>query len=343
MISMEGTENTEDSASSPLLEIGQPRPLQGRARVSRLDSISRFSEPPAPPPQQALPEKPDMPRPSPLDGNHHNFFKRNDPLRPGAGIGGSPTGAPSSQISSLVEALATAKKELDTHAARVKHLEDMLRQERTMRESAEERARRLEIHASFRPITSVTNSVEMVAAKKTGQSSLPETSVISTEESLQQRLQSVVAEMSDMKREMDQYQQRAEKAESDASETRSSLAEMVARLRLENQKTSPLVDQIVEGKPPLSRDLSTGEGTNSSSRPVVASKSPSTGPTGSVGAPSRLPQLLRRAMTTVVRENNGNGNSEMLAQTAPYASMLGAVLLGVGLMAYLNSWQKVER
>ncbi len=31
---------------------------------------------------------------------------------------------------------------------------------------------------------------------------------------------------------------------------------------------------------------------------------------------------------------------EQLVQSAPYASILGVVLLGVGMMAYLNGWQK---
>jgi len=33
----------------------------------------------------------------------------------------------------------------------------------------------------------------------------------------------------------------------------------------------------------------------------------------------------------------------MLEQSAPYASMLGVVLLGVGIMAYLNGWQKMDK
>ena len=49
----------------------------------------------------------------------------------------------SSQILSLVEALTTAKKEIDSQGDRVKQLEVLLTRERKARESAEERARRL--------------------------------------------------------------------------------------------------------------------------------------------------------------------------------------------------------
>jgi hypothetical protein len=33
----------------------------------------------------------------------------------------------------------------------------------------------------------------------------------------------------------------------------------------------------------------------------------------------------------------------LLQQSTPYASMLGVVLLGVGLMAYLNGWQRIDK
>ena len=37
----------------------------------------------------------------------------------------------------------------------------------------------------------------------------------------------------------------------------------------------------------------------------------------------------------------GSRRQEQLVQSAPYASVLGVVILGMGLMAYLNNWQKV--
>jgi hypothetical protein len=37
------------------------------------------------------------------------------------------------------------------------------------------------------------------------------------------------------------------------------------------------------------------------------------------------------------------GSDHLLYNSAPYASMLGVVLIGMGLMAYMNGWQKVER
>jgi hypothetical protein len=62
---------------------------------------------------------------------------------------------------------------------------------------------------------------------------------------------------------------------------------------------------------------------------------------GHVRAPSRLPVHLERAMATVMRDSHAQG--DLTAQSAPYVSMLGVVLIGVGLMAYLNSWQKGDK
>ena len=70
-------------------------------------------------------------------------LKRSDTEKPKLS-GGSPVSRESSQILSLAEALSAARKDLESQGARVRELEDLLRQERTARENAEERARKLE-------------------------------------------------------------------------------------------------------------------------------------------------------------------------------------------------------
>ena len=67
------------------------RQMNGRAKMSRIDPI-RFSEPPAPPPQQPLPEKPDVARratESPVSG-----LKRSDTEK---ALKESPTSSPVSK------------------------------------------------------------------------------------------------------------------------------------------------------------------------------------------------------------------------------------------------------
>jgi hypothetical protein len=345
-----------EKPSSPPLEIAHQRMTNGKSKVPRLESMSRFTDPPAPPPQQPLPEKPDIPRSSPTDASSHNILKRNDTAKVGSPFGGSPTNPHSSQILSLVEALSSAKKELDSQAARVKNLEDMLKEERLARESAEERARRLEQHTSYRPVTGIEDvdgEADAEPLPDTAEAirpwaninglAEPKTSPTNPEQDLQQKLDVIVAEMAEMKQEMDRYQKRAEVAETDASTARSSLAEMITRLRKENAAEAANAEKSLDGillpaSPPGTASPEAGESSSSS---TTLSKHGSHAANGHVRAPSRLPEQLERALAVVLRDSNGNG--EMLAQTAPYVSMLGVVLLGVGLMAYLNSWQKVEK
>ena len=349
-------ESREEKPSSPPLEIAHQRMTNGKSKAPRLESMSRFSDPPAPPPQQPLPEKPDIPRSSPTDASSHNLLQRSDTAKVGSTFGGSPTNLHSSQILSLVEALSSANKKLDSQAARVKHLEDMLKEERLARESAEERARRLEQHTSYRPVTeieeangeseTIPTAVTAEAVKSWAHvngSAEPKASLPDSEQDLQQKLDVIFAEMAEMKQEMERYQKRAEVAETDASTARSSLAEMITRLRKENAAEAAKAEKSLSGvllpaSPPGTASPEAGDSPSSS---TTLSKHGSHVVNGHVRAPSRLPEQLERALATVLRESNSNG--EMLAQTAPYVSMLGVVLLGVGLMAYLNSWQKVEK
>ncbi len=338
------------------------RMVNGKPKLAKIDSASRFSDPPAPPPQQPLPEKPDLARSSPTDANLSSL-KRSETARAGSGLGGSPTNQQSSQILSLVEALSSAKKELDSQGARVKHLEDMLRQEKSARESAEERARKLEQNASFKPILhtdqasdetdvpnlsagSVSKEFPSEETKKQGiTKDAPDTgSAAPSEDDLQSRLNQMVADMDKMRQDMQRFQQKAKAAEADATSSRESLAEMIERLRQENEEAADLAQrEVLPGgsqlKPPR---------TSKNSRYVAAgptaieslSKSHSNMPNGHLLSPSRLPDNLERAVATVLRTD---ADGQLLAQSAPYASMLGVVLIGVGLMAYLNGWQKIEK
>ena len=338
----------DEKPPSPPLEIAHQRMTNGKSKAPRLESMSRFSDPPAPPPQQPLPEKPDIPRSSPTDASSHSVLKKSDTAKSST-FGGSPTNPHSSQILSLVEALSSAKKELDAQAARVRHLEDMLKEERLARESAEERARRLEQHTSYRPVTGIEQMEGTADANPVAEpaeiikpwadingSAEPMTCPSDSEQDLQQKL-------NEMKQEMERYQKRAEVAETDASAARLSLAEMITKLRNENAAEAVSAEKALDGvlplpSPPVLASVEAGE---SSSDSTTFSKHGSHAANGHVRAPSRLPEQLERALAVVLRDRNSNG--EMLAQTAPYASMLGVVLLGVGLMAYLNSWQKLEK
>jgi DNA repair exonuclease SbcCD ATPase subunit len=323
------------------------RQVNGRPKVPRLDPISRFSDPPAPPPQQPLPEKPDAAR-RPSHEPAVGALKRTDtekPSKPGSAVS-SPVSRDSSQIISLIEALSTTKKELEAQNSRVKELEDLLRQERSARESAEEKALlqsqpgRSEDEAA--PENPDEDSVEqevpeveeitkphdiyeangLLEGVETEKSEHP---VLDAQtEKLQEQLNNMVTELVEMKQQVETFKQRAEKAEDESAETRKSLAEMIESIRREREaqaKTTP-----------------PNEASLTESHILDAAGEKKLSPAFH-GADSRHLKEVENAVTALTQKQRHN----MVENSTPYASMLGVVLLGVGLMAYLNGWQKIEK
>ena len=313
------------------------------------DLKTRYSDPPAPPPQQPLPEKPDAAR-SAGDINHQSLLRRVETERPRVvSANGSPVRQDAStQVGSLIEALNTAKKELDLQSMKLKDLEGLLTQERQARESAEEKVHRLEQGRQDSPFS----------AEKSPQLETPtmSTRAVDTEISsiLQTRIESLVAEMGEVKKQMEDYRRRAEDAEEDRRIARSSLAEMVEKIRADEadrqarSTTSPdrksgRASPTFSESPTLdgSSDASNGDLTNGHIEEIAGNLLKRAGlQNGRPVTPEQIIQLekaVNQALATRPRRN------DQAVQAAPYASIVGVVVLGLGLMAYLNGWQKIER
>jgi hypothetical protein len=354
----------KEKASKPSpLESSGPRQLNGRPKMPRVDSFSRFSEPPAPPPQQPLPEKPDAPPRGGPDG--FSPLKRSDTDKPKSASTSSPISRDSSQILALLESLSTTKRELETQGTRIKELEDLLRQEKAARESAEEKVKKLEMTSLSEKMENVVVPAERDVAASGTQESLvdqehdvpeqsvqtngsilpsevsvasdPEKAELSTETQLQRRLESVMEQMDEMSKQMAAFKERAEKADNDNVELRKSLAEMIETIRKERaEKASSVTDnkphtqahdssKIISGHAGLVENVAAGSKTGDSSVECFESA-------------SKRPEM--DATTTAIAQWQ---RRHYLEEASPYASMLGVVLLGVGLMAYLNGWQKMDK
>lgn len=341
---------SKEKAESHAREGSQSRQPNGKLKSLRTDHLTRFADPPAPPPSQPLPEKPDSSRSSPINpASISGLLKRSETAKAPTNTGNSPTSPQNSQMLQLVEALSSAKRELDSQAVRVRQLEDMLKEERSARADAEERARRLEQTSSSRPVTNLEEMFDMPEPAKLEDTSSSSKDIDDPEfdllgdapadgPDLQRRLDHMVSEMQRMKADMDKFKRRADTAESDATKARETLAEMIERLRRENKREvldSAEIDSIAATtESDGTENTERGESNLSPGREVGLAN-------GHIRSP-RLASQLEQAVTTVLREG-GHGNGEVLASSAPYVSMLGVVLIGVGLMAYLNSWQKRER
>jgi len=347
---------------SPLESSAAHRQMNGRPKMPRVDSFSRFSDPPAPPPQQPLPEKPDALSRSTSDS--FSSLKRSDTEKPKGGTG-SPVSRDSSQILSLIEALSSAKREIDTQGTRVKELENMLLQEQTARKLAEDRVNELETRPALvnkDPVENGTvphleNAVDKKEQEETeatvqangiqpseipspedSQADVPEEDKSSE---LQIRLEAMMEEMAEMRKQMESFKTRAEQAEDGTTQARKSLAEMVETLHRERaEKASATVSN---SKSDVHDHGSTKAlwGHLVTSENSVDSKTKTSSVQCLDSLNSHNKEIDAAAAATAFATQHHRHN--YVEEASPYASIFGVVLLGVGLMAYLNGWQKMDK
>jgi len=325
----------------PVMVNGAPLPF-------RTDISPRFSEPPAPPPQQPLPEKPDAAKSNSSDSPS---LRRMNTERPRSATNASPVREQnSSQILNLVEALATAKKQIDTQEVKLRDLEEMLQKERQAREMAEEVAKRLELESEARmnghakggatlANSSISKDVEVESTEGDSQSEIHIIDPVAISDSsteLNKKIELMLSEMKELKEEMATYKQRAEMAEAERDEGKKTLAEMVEKIRSEDfyrQSSSAQHSRSVSNASGSTKEFEISDPDISSLDSLLEKAEHTSLPTITGNG-----KLNPAAVGTLSK--SGNGRKETLAyHTTPYASMLGVVLVGMGLMAYLNGWQ----
>lgn len=335
--------------------------INGSSLPFRMDANPRFSDPPAPPPQQPLPEKPDVARI--LAGEHQSnptSLKRTNTERPRSVPSVSPVRQePTSQIITLVEALASAKKEIDSQSLRLRDLELLLQKERQARELAEDIAKRLELesevrtngHAeysnqdmeeAFEPPSDLSDvkEVKEIIDSPPMESEVDPKAISESTLLLEKRIEMMLVEMQELRQQMEAFKSRAEVAELDRDTSQKSLAEMVEKIRSDEAirrsssteramapSTEAIMERTVDGD---SKDLQTMllERIEGSNGHAVSSKEK---------------EIISAAIDTLSKPPRNH--DALLYHTTPYASMLGVVIIGMGFMAYLNGWQppKVER
>jgi hypothetical protein len=351
----------------------------------QLDPISPFSQPPAPPPSQPLPEKPDVARFSIPESLPSTSLKRTDTERPRSGLN-SPTRteAPSGQIVSLLEALKSAKHEIDSQGDRMKYLEVALARERKAREHAERHAQSLsgghfprqdhktngtvDEEVFEPPLDSVelmdqdltnghkeqdedkdkdflSRSASMATIKNTEDMHRDTKEVDASTSRLQARVGLMIKEMDEMKQVMESYKRRAE----DAEEGRRGLAEMVENLRA-GRGANSAVPSLADSDSTLPGDSDANALSNFTKSPqsgdmdrsLVSPQSHRPQPNGSA-AMDNIQRELEKTVSSVLQQHSrqwgGPGESGRMVQSAPYVSMVGVVLIGVGIMTWLNGWQ----
>ncbi|KFY13227.1 hypothetical protein V492_03404 [Pseudogymnoascus sp. VKM F-4246] len=333
------------------------KPLQPNGVSFKIDAKPRFSDPPAPPPQQPLPEKPDAPRVQ----TSETSLKRSNTERPRSATSASPVKESPSQIIALIESLESAKREIDEQSERMRNLEKMLHEEREARQAAEELAKRLEeestrihvngfakggsiVEEAFEPPKEVAPEVVGLASTVAGEAKSTASSAENVEAStniLKEKLELMMVEMREMKSQMETYRQRAETAETERDDGRKSLAEMVEKIRADEQARHETAERA---KAALSAAnaaaLSTAESEKEAEDLPPAAKDIGQNGAASTTHTTKPPE----SQPSIALQHHTSGQDQrLLEHSAPYASMIGVVLLGMGLMAYMNGWQKGER
>lgn len=335
-------------------EKGRPSPIKNKSDIK-----AQFSDPPAPPPQAPLPEKPDVAR-ALADPLIQPLLRRPESSRPSS-ANSSPTRTDhSGDILRLCEELKLAKGELSSQAERMKGLESQLALERLARESAESRA--LKFESSDRTEAS-SNAPEEEENNDAPQSN--DESANSAPPDLQAQLERLQISMDEMKQQMEAYRMRAETAEVERDEARQTLAELVEQKRADNAAAEARsASRSRRGSSPKAGSRKSEQNGHA----VSPSQAPPHSPTavallekaGLEGAQIITPEQAHILQQYLNQEVLGlsnsieEGKSGTVTIGAPHESALtyhgrpltGAalvVVLGVCLMGWMNNWPRLER
>jgi hypothetical protein len=360
----------EDIKNQEKPEVAEParnHVVNGNALSFRSDGgKTRFSDPPAPPPSQPLPEKPDVSK------TDVPSLKRGITERPKLNaVNTSPIRQDNAgQNSQLMEMLASARKEADTHSARVRDLEEMLLKEREARLYAEDVIQKLEETnqlkmngASILPLVNGNSELDKAFDPPVERPLTPEPSIgsedlersppkaVEFETSpvmFEARIEAMLIEMKGLREQVEAFKQRAEQAEAERDVDRKSLAELVMEISRRNEEEKLRATERKSrsrsktGSRPGSRGIVIS-GTPASADDSVVAESPqqSDGPNEEA---TEAPILSRTNTITPATEALAKAPQDaVLITSLPYASMISVVLIGMGLMAYLNGWQPQPR
>jgi hypothetical protein len=156
--------------------------------------------------------------------------------------------------------------------------------------------------------------------------------------------------MKGLREQLDALRQRAEKAEAERDADRKSLAEMVIQIRQRDEAERLAAEERARSPPKKtrSRPSSSGKGSESGETAPLSNGAALASPAQADGVgegQTEVPALSRtNTITPESRQLTKPPNDQQaLIQSLPYASVIGVVLLGMGLMAYINGWQSQAR
>lgn len=284
------------------------------------------------------------------------------------------------QINSLVEALSTAQREISSQGEKLRAMEEKLESEREARTSAEQRAERLSnppaTNGASEPIgdqswelnTIPTGDPPEAATRLHEKCNLMKTEM----ESMRAQMEKFRLRAESAERESERDRQSLTdmvasiRRRDEAAHKRKATKDKKRKIKSpeDGKRSHVVVEEEIEGHTDLLAKCNdelnghvqavlarqeTLKPTDYSLEPVA--KSPVLSDQLTDLSATQLEELgktvasLRSALESqgrAAREVTIHSRvQERIVQSAPYASILGVVILGMGMMAYLNGWQKV--
>ncbi|KAF4548491.1 VPS64-like protein [Elsinoe fawcettii] len=320
---------------------------QSSPRKNRPD-VNQFPEPPAPPPSQPLPEKPDISK-ALNDPTLQPLLQRSDTAKPSMFDSSDHSNA----LFILTRELKAAKDQIPSLQDRVVLLEQQLEKERLARVNAEERAYQLE-HGPRKDSAEPNGAdIDLSSPPGTGPATDMNKAAFSMSD-LQSQLDRLQTNMFDMKQQMEEYKRRAESAESQRDEVRQTLEEMIEEKRtaMSHNTPSDTSRNLPDADPCEKSEVNGhtirpfGHGKQSRAIPIAALlEQAGLGLKNEEGAmitrqqAAKLQGVLRRE--GLVEE--GADWEAVRYHGLPGAAALGTVVLGLVVMRWLNGWEAVKR
>ncbi|KAK4199809.1 hypothetical protein QBC40DRAFT_307206 [Triangularia verruculosa] len=352
--------------------------VNGNASFRSDGGKTRFSDPPAPPPSQPLPEKPDSARPGSSDVAS---LKRGPTEKPKpANISPILPDNSSSlrQISQLTEQLNNAKKALDESSQKARDLEELLNREREARQLVEDQMQKMneenthakvngsagvplvnshsELDKAFNPPAETTSTAEADWVVETPERGSYSPVVDKTEAlvaAYQAQIDTMAQDMARMKEHMENYRIRAEKAEAERDADRKTLAELVFQIRQRDEEEKKrAAEKQSRSRSREARRPSRSQSPADNEKLAHATNGSAAKPHPQIDGPASeadddVESIAPVSRSVTVKPNSvgalavqGDGPRPLaIIQILPYATAFGVVLFGMGLMGYINDWQ----
>ncbi|KAF3284808.1 hypothetical protein TWF970_011090 [Orbilia oligospora] len=247
---------------------------------------------------------------------------------------------PPPQILSLVTVLADTKRDLEAKSLRVRELEDSLLKERSARELAEERIGRLET-ATFE-LQAAQKEKEREAREERSRripdipdvgevlEKSPSPEPVLVDNDMQLKLDKFMADLTAAQAEIELLKQSLQKSETEKSSAQISISEIAEEKKKEEDARIRAEKALEKAKKEHKKEKEALKVPNGVAPVKSVENVVEKATNGAAPAPSKL---ATKDSAAQFRRDYGT----------PFASFIGAVVVGVAVMTVLNSWTKGEK